>query len=634
MPAIKLFRIRILKLLFFPLLFIGFLIPFTLDNNVFAEIPLNEYPTINLGSILVSAQRTEKEAGDVAENVYVITKEDIAGLPVRDINDVLKYIPGVDIQVGNQFGQATSVSIHGSDSKHVLVMLDGIPFNTQLSGQANPTRLPLENIERIEVIKGSSSSAWGSSLGGVINIITKPVGTTARPKGNFKTSYAEFSTTRNSLELSGKVKELGYYIAGSFAKSDGIKSKSESEEKESFVKLAHSIGDEGTVTGFFGNKSGDVNDGINPNNKWYSTPYLSRFGQLKIEEKNETSVLSATYKYNDQDITSDRYHGTTNALESSTVSHNFYQGLSLNSAFDVFDDDLFVAGADFDWHTMKSNQYLEASKDIGMQAPYANYSLKLDKAEFIGGIRYDHNQTFGSQVSPSLGFVYNFNFKNLSQFHSKVSRAFNAPPLLWIYNEYGTIKPNPDLKAERALVYEAGFEGNVIEKLKYNLDFYRSDAKDAIAWVVDGGFYIAKNFKKFRRQGVELGLDWELTKELNVFGSTGFNDVENRETRKTVRDQSIARQSYKMGMNYKNKKGFGLAVIGNYNRSSSEPSLLANDRKFIFDAKLSKEFKGIKKDLDCELFLNVYNLTNSKYWSNISYPTPERYFEGGISLDF
>ncbi|VAX37238.1 Outer membrane vitamin B12 receptor BtuB, partial [hydrothermal vent metagenome] len=122
-------------------------------------------------TIVVSATRIETPQKYLAENITVYTKEEIQKLPARDLSEILSYIPGVDVQLNGQFGQATSVSIYGSESRHVLLMVDGIPFNNQISGQANPTRIGVEHIERIEVIKGASSSAWGSSLGGVINVI-------------------------------------------------------------------------------------------------------------------------------------------------------------------------------------------------------------------------------------------------------------------------------------------------------------------------------------------------------------------------------------------------------------------------------------------------------------------------------
>jgi len=182
-----------------------------------ASIVCADEPSVDeLEPIIVSATRIPTKATHISGHTAVVTEEDLETMPARDLTEALKYVPEVDVQVANHFGQPTSLSIHGSDSRHVLLMVDGIPFNTQLSGQANPTRIPIEHIKQIEVIKGASSSAWGSSLGGVVNVITKDVGTTETPRGQFTSSFAEFSTTKNSLELSGRLSDLGYFISGSF----------------------------------------------------------------------------------------------------------------------------------------------------------------------------------------------------------------------------------------------------------------------------------------------------------------------------------------------------------------------------------------------------------------------------------
>ena len=136
-------------------------------------------------TIVVTAKRMPSDKKKTAENVTVYTEEDIDKLPSRDLGEVLSYVPAIDVQLSGQFGQATALSINGSNSRQVLLMVDGIPFNTQLSGQANPSQIPIEHIGRIEVIKGATSSAWGSSLGGVVNVITKDVGDSQKPTGNF-----------------------------------------------------------------------------------------------------------------------------------------------------------------------------------------------------------------------------------------------------------------------------------------------------------------------------------------------------------------------------------------------------------------------------------------------------------------
>ncbi len=585
--------------------------------------------SMDLGMIIISARHIASGADDgISDNISVYSSEEIEEVPARDLGEFLYYVPSVDVEVSSQFCQARSLSIHGSESRHVLVMVDGIPFNTQLSGQANPARLSIGNIARVEIIKAGASSVWGSGLGGVINVITKDTGTSLRPEGKVTFSFAEFGTVKKSLELSGKLARLGYFLSGSYMETKGIKSISDAIERDGFLKLSYDLGDSSRVIGSFGWRGADVYDGPNPNGRWYYAPYISRYGKLSIEVDKDRFSWNVAYKYNDQDIISDRYNASSGSLESSTISNNFYQGMSITSSMHLSDMSFIVAGADFDWHILKSNRYLPKSKCAVMQAPYLNYTLKRKNMDIIAGIRFDHNRQFGSQISPSLGCVYYLNKDKATVLRFKVSRAFNAPPLLWVYMDDPSlgVYPNPDLEPERAVVYEIGIASEMNNLLKINLNLYRADIKDAIGWSTTISAY--DNFKKFRRQGAELFIDCQLTDKINLHASAVFNDVRNAETNEIVRDEAIAMQGFVISASYKGGNGFFANIIGTYNRWSSPASSQPEDRKFIFDARMRKEFNGVS------VFLNIHNITNSKYYSNINHPLPGRYFEGGISFDF
>ncbi|MCK5287670.1 MAG: TonB-dependent receptor, partial [Candidatus Omnitrophica bacterium] len=151
-----------------------------------------DYSEIELEKIILTSRRTSFNLSEVTENVNVIDENQIKNLPARNLSEVLQYISGVDIAPRQGFGRATSVTIQGSASRQVRVMIDGIPLNNQASGQVDLTKLPIENVSKIEIIKGSASSVWGSSLGGVINIITKDTGSTLIPEGSISSSFAEF----------------------------------------------------------------------------------------------------------------------------------------------------------------------------------------------------------------------------------------------------------------------------------------------------------------------------------------------------------------------------------------------------------------------------------------------------------
>ena len=613
---------------------------FVLGGVTKAEIPeVEENQAIELEKIMVTNGRTSVNLNDVTENVEVVSEEEIKSLPARNLSEVLSYESGVDIQSRQGFGRASSISIQGCDSRQVRVMIDGIPFNSLSSGQVNPAIFPIENIERIEVIKGAASSLWGSGLGGVINVITKDTGDTLVPKGSATTSLAEFRTKKESFDLSGKAGDLGYYLMSSYMESGGEGPKDDVLEKKAFSKLSYDLKEMGKITASFGYSDADVNSGEYPDGTWQAQPYRNLYGKLGWQGSVDDVDMEMDLKHSRQELISRTYASLVDEEPFLTVtSQDLLYQLSLTSTFHPREKDLLVLGGDFDWDTLKSS-YLTQAKGQQLQAPYFNYRLKLEPCNFNCGLRYDHNSEYGENLSPSLGAVYHFNNGSDSLVRLNAARAFNAPPLLWrFFAETAYEAPNPELEAERAWVYELGMETKPLPRISTKLSFYYADVSDAIASATnEAGKWTKKNFKKFRRQGIEFESKVKLFEGLNFFTAAGFNDVEDRTTHKTVRGSGIPRQSFNLGVEYKNKQGFSLSLRGYYNRWNEEATVYTdqlgqdvsvepNDRKMLFDLKMSREFKNLS------LFLNVYNLTNSRYWADYNFPVPERYFEGGITL--
>jgi len=138
--------------------------------------------------LVVSPTRHPKPISRVAENITVVTAREIEEMNAHTVAEVLNRVPGVFVNFNQDFGAASLIYIQGSEERHVLVLLDGVAWNFLADGHAETNSIPVGIIERIEVIKGPASSAWGSSLGGVINIITRPARTTRGPTGSIRGS--------------------------------------------------------------------------------------------------------------------------------------------------------------------------------------------------------------------------------------------------------------------------------------------------------------------------------------------------------------------------------------------------------------------------------------------------------------
>ena len=126
-----------------------------------------------LDSIVITATKTEAEVKDIPASVSVITADDIARANVKSVEDILRYQTGFAVKdMGGM--KATKVSMRGMSQNGVLVMVDGVSVNNGYTGGANWSSVPVEMIERIEVVRGAGSALYGSNaMGGVVNIITK-----------------------------------------------------------------------------------------------------------------------------------------------------------------------------------------------------------------------------------------------------------------------------------------------------------------------------------------------------------------------------------------------------------------------------------------------------------------------------
>ncbi len=608
-----------------------------------ATIPA-DYEKVYLYRIVVAPLRAPQKLLHIPVNVHVLDQNELRDIPASDPAEALSYIPGVDVSPRTRFGHFTPLSIQGSESRQVLVMVDGIPFNTQASGQADViSALPLNNLDRIEVIQGPASSVWGSSLGGVINLVTKTPEHSPVPKGHVTGSWAEFHTNQQSFDVTGAIEKLDYFFSGEFRDAGGSRVKGnagnrdDTLSKKGFGKVVYPLSDVLKATALYGSSDVEVNEGVYPSFGFRQhIPYDARYGLVRLEaDPGERSQYEGAFKFNRQLIRVDSLDGFDGGLISGVRTADNYYGAELKNIRQFREEDTLVTGADLSYHILKSSQLVSA-RNIFFGAPYANYTMVMGSVDLIGGARYDFNEEFGEQFSPSLGAVLHAPSAPQTLLRVNVSRSFNAPPVLWRFFDNvapGVTASNPDIQPERAWTYEAGMETRPWEKLFLSFKVHRSEIEDAIATVQRNGLFIKDNFNRFRQQGFTFESRLNMTKEWILSFASTFNDAEDLNTHLTVRNRGVTRPSFRLGLQGQAPGDVRLNLLGRYDRWDSSPSAAPNDRTFIFDGRLSKELTTIQ-GVGVTCFLNAYNLTNSKYWSDDNFPLPERYFEGGFTLEF
>jgi vitamin B12 transporter len=628
---------------------------------------------IEVGSeIVVTARRIPEDAAQTADNITVITAKELSLMPVNDLPEALNFTPGLDIQFRGPFGHPTSLSIQGCNPSHVRIMVDGVFLNSQGNAFADPSQIPIENVERIEIIKGSGSSVWGSSLGGVINVVTK---SPELQKSSLSLSggWGVYEYWKRVLELSGKFGEVGYYVwESSLDTNSAFRANSEIESQRFGGKFNYPVMESATLEANFQYYGADAG-GYEFETLGYGEDYLyiTRYGSLKFAlDPKSFWDLTATAKFSEQDTTLERFMLATGAV-TKVDTNDYFSGLDLVSRILPSENQTLALGADLGRDRLESDQ-IAGEEILRRKGYYASYLFSPVKAwDINAGLRFDDNAAYGEQLSPSAGVVYHLDYWK-TNLRVSVSKAFNAPQLIYKYISNPFMVANEDLKAERAVVYEGGVEmkpfsphpNPLPQGARDSSDFplpgrerlgegelllkfsgYRAEVKDLVSIQTIGPWlYKAENVEKTRRQGAEAEVKYALPSPLmgegreRVMISAGWeiNRIQDRLTGKIIQGNGAARTAYNVGVGY-HYTNLNVNLKGNYRFWNEAVTSNPKDRRFIWDAAVNYDLTalaGAKAGSKVSAFFNVLNIFDREYWYNELLPLPGRRVELGLKYSF
>lgn len=579
-----------------------------------------------LSSLVISATRYETPQSRVSSDITVITKEDISHLPAHDVGEALNYITGVTLTRGGGPGTPPSPSIQGSEYTHVKILIDDIPIETLSVGFPDLSLIPLESVDRIEILKGSASSVWGSSLGGVINIITKQPGENIQLDGGV--SIGENSTRNYKAGISGRIKDTGYFFSASRFETDGFFDYQRAKNNYFYAKLTEEVSPKLKMELSYGYTNIDREDsGWIANEK--TVDQHGRF-MLTYTPKEDYELSISAY---DRELDSKSIDIATNT-DNFKDKENMYGG-TLRSVWHHSKESSFSMGLEGNHGNLKlTTAATDENYDTDKGAVFANESLGIGVLTLNAGARYDNDSAFGSELSPSAGVVYKIAAGTLLRVNA--ARGFSPPPLPY---RYQGVSPNKDLNAERAWTYQAGIESDSIPGLWGKITFYRADVTDKVTWLYDindvngngntGEILSFINLNKVRRQGVEVEAKTKEYKGIGLSYGYAFNDVKDLETGEVVKGQPRIIQN--AGFDYKGPFETRANINGRYIWWNANDSDNAKDQNFVWDAKVSKYLAKWKYAIG-EIFVSIHNITDEDQYQADFYPNPGRWVEAGVSL--
>jgi len=585
-----------------------------------------EADTYELEEVVVTATRMETSIQDVAANITVITKSDIEKMPVASVADILKNIPGVYAEFNGGLGSNATIRIQGSEIRHVAVYQDGVPLNQLANPLTDLSYIPVESIDRVEVYKGAASSVWGSSLGGVVNIITQRPDKEKVFAADIKSSYGEFGTVKNRGTFSGTIDRFSYLFSYTGEKSAGFINFTEYDQEAVYAKAGYNIDDKSRITFTLSYDEGRAEDPmLSKPDYWNDNNQRRRYQKLAFETSiNENIFLTIEGRHHSFDALVNRNFSDHREL------FNDYKdeilGGSARIIYRIRDLNTINIGFDGDWGEYDWINYARKYK-TGNWAVYANDTYTMGDFTLNIGIRNDDNKDFGSAISPSGGMVYHFpGHDALVRF--QVARGFSAPPPSQIHDPvYG----NKDLKPEIAVNYQAGTELNLLKFLKFEINLFRSNVKDLIQYrVISADNVKPLNIGKATRTGVEGALSARFDFGLDLSFGYSFTKVRDEEINEQIMD--IPETMYKVSSIY-SYKWMTHSLMGNYmDYNSSYPE--TRDKVFVFDYLVNIRLPLPEKYGKTTLFGAGYNIFNTRSIYRYVWPKPGRWIEAGVRFEF
>ena len=498
--------------------------------------------------IMVTATRTETPVSQLPDSVSIISREQIDQQKATTIFEALRSVPGLNIRKSGSIGRQSEMTIRGSSTSQVLVMIDGVQVNSATTGTFNFANLTTDNIERIEVVRGAQSTLYGSdAMGGLINIVTRKG--KGKPKFSIRSEFGTLERTFNeSINSSGSLGKFNYSVDVARVDSDGRGSDDDYDKTNISSKFGYKISE--TINFDAAMRYNDsmvaLDDGAfkqDPNRFSQNED----FNMNAVVNQSLTDWWSQSLKFSfaDSDLVSiDRANPGTAETSNSRfrLDTQIYTG-NWQHTLKYRDIDTFVVGFEFENQSADNRTFDEALINRGW---YFQNQLKLwDRFFFNAGLRLDDNNTFGKDVNPKLSIAYHLKETD-TKFKANYGKGFRGPTLNQLFfPNFG----NPILDPEESESYDLGFQQYLFDdKFFFGVTYFNNRFSNLIEAVDTGGFvFEARNLGFVRTEGIEAEAVIKPFEGLTLRGTftkTNTRDGAKKELRRQPRKQGSVNINY------------------------------------------------------------------------------------------
>lgn len=608
-----------------------------------------------LDPVTVVGTITPINASETGRNIFVLKGSEIAALPVKSLDELLRYIPGVEVQSRGTMGSQSDFTIRGGTFQQVLVIVDGLRLNDPNTGHfSSYIPVTLDEIEKIEILKGPASALYGSdAVGGVINIITK-----AFVKRNKQANELNAAISAGQLGLlNGSISQL-YSNGKTTFQIAGLSNNADGQAQRGIDGFVHNNTLGIAVSHNFSHWNVAFRTSYDSRNfaaQNFYTNFISDTAREKV--KTFWNQVNLTYQKNNNQVsvlagfknTEDNF-----AFNNVSTANSSFSNLFQLSAFYVHQfsaKTIVTSGWQYVGRNINSND--RGNHTVNQFAAYSILQQTFAKNIFINSsLRYDWNEISGGTVIPQINISYK---KNNIQLRGSAGNTLRYADFTELYNNYnktlvtaGKIG-NPFLSAEKTVNYELGVDWFAKKHVKISFDIFQRNSNGLIDWantlyndmprkenlLQTGTYLLAKNISQVITSGAEL--DMQFNKAVSVNSSLMANaglvwlnsEAGNGPLTLYLSSHAKFLSNFSFKYLYKN---FAISLNGIYKVRTPQmgTAVIAavSENYFVMNMKLEKKLV-LNKLL---AFVEVDNIFNATYNDFLGTTMPKRWLMAGIQF--
>lgn len=622
----------------------------------------------DLDTFTVQKDRIPLQLAETGRNISILQNEEVVQMAYTSLDDLLQYIPGIEVQSRNAFGAQGDITMRGATFSQVLVLVDGMRLNDPLTAHFN-SYIPVApaEIARIEVLRGAAAAMYGAdAVGGVINIITKGFDPTAQ-KGNEVSGAINFGENRLVNAQQGFALKKGRsYFGGGFSmnQSDGqqvaeqVLDNTTLEAYQNYFDIktmglsfaqqldhgwslqARTSYDDRDFSARYFYTSSIADKSIEQTQTWWNQLRVAKIGQ------GSSTDLNLVYKFN-----TDRFVFSPD-FPSTNQHQTQLWNLNVNHLQQISSDLTLKAGLQLDNRNIESNDRgnhddLHAGLYLmGVVQPDAHWNI-------TGSLRLDYDENYDLEFTPQVNFSYVLPQVTLRASAGKSIRAANYTERFVSFNlenlTPGRNLGNPDLAAERSWSEELGFDLRLTDQWQLRATGFLRQSDNLIDYVstneadipnnqnlqADADYFFAQNISAVQTNGVELE-SWyrkSLGERAWVLWTVGYTYLNTTNEEEIVSTYISSHARHLLNTNFTlQQKHWEWSINGLYKkrdpRAASSINAALADEYMVWNTRVAYR-------INQELAFNVmvHNLFDVDYADILGAKMPNRWIMAGLKFN-